>query len=193
MFCEVCGNQITGNEKFCPKCGTSLSTKTVSPQKKKKKPFLIILTVFIAIALFALSINLVDMFLINSVENLENKLTNTVWCSEPLESVAVDGSQRLMSAYTIEFHEDGTATQTVYMAVCPAYENLNESDLEVYEQETVEWEISGNRALEIDGTKFDYKAILAKDDSDKQLWYIKDDSLHLNRTYYDESQFDYAN
>lgn len=49
MFCKKCGEQMNGNSKFCPKCGTPVTAMPVSngevvmkPKPKKRIPYLAI-------------------------------------------------------------------------------------------------------------------------------------------------------
>lgn len=37
-FCSNCGTPITGNPKFCPECGTSLSTPNVDSSQESQSP-----------------------------------------------------------------------------------------------------------------------------------------------------------
>ncbi|MDD2983692.1 MAG: hypothetical protein PHQ74_09915 [Crocinitomicaceae bacterium] len=36
MYCSGCGNQLQGDEKFCPECGKSTSNEKSSPEKKEE-------------------------------------------------------------------------------------------------------------------------------------------------------------
>lgn len=210
MFCEHCGQQLNNDARFCTNCGANITPAVTppvqpvqpvppvqpvqpvqtTPANKNKRPLLIVLAVFIGIAIIGLSINLLDMFVINSSKKLENKLINIVWCSEPLETVAVDGSGRMLTAYTIEFHAGGTATKTTYIASDDYYDTVTKDELEVYDKEIVMWHISRNRTLVVDGQEFKHKMLLDFSDENSS-WYVKDNMLHLNKTYYNEAQYDF--
>ena len=107
-----------------------------------------------------------------------------VWCSEPLPAVMVNSGERVMTAYTVEFHSDGTATVVTYMGSCPSYEEIEPEDMEIQKSETVSWEISSGRTIEFDGTEYKYSA--------EDGWYISDGCLHLNKTYYENDEWDYV-
>ena len=67
MFCPNCGNTLTGNEEFCPRCGYNMlvlkkemsTTSEVSPvkqEKTKKKPYLLIVLGIIILILIILAL-----------------------------------------------------------------------------------------------------------------------------------------
>lgn len=163
---------------------------TPTKQPKKKKPLFIILAIVAGLLVIGLAFALLNAFVFNSADKLQGQLVNQLWCSEPMEFVAVDGSNRTLTAYTIVFHADGTATLTTYMAVCPAYEELNESDLEFYEEKIVSWSIASDRSLVLDGIRYTHKPLMGSGQSSD--WYIEDGQLHLDRTYYSGWTYSYA-
>lgn len=202
MFCTNCGAKVSDTAQFCSSCGHKLmadaTATTVTPhiasavQKKNKggkKIGLIFLFVFLGLALLAIAINLVEIYIVNSASKLEDKLMSKVWYSEPTEAVAVDDGDNIMSAYSVEFHDDGTATISAYLGSCPAYEEMTPEDMEIVKTETVDWEISSNRTLEFDGVDYSCKTLFG-DKEDR--WYIEDGKLHINRTYYSRDKWGYA-
>ena len=131
---------------------------------------------------------LVDIYVINNAEQLIDTVENKEWYTEPMGFVGVDTGEKIQRAESIEFHDDGTAS--VKSLAAEDFDTAGE-DFATIKEETVDWEILGDRTLVLDGEKYLYKSAifssLGADITKNKVWYIEDDRICLGtKLYYDE-------
>ncbi len=164
MYCSKCGNELSGNEVFCPQCGTALTQEDdqepvdfdasgSNTGVKNKKSLNKRTVILIAIGIVCIcAITAIIYF--NSTNYLKKKLTNDEW----YENVMMDRTSG--SSSVIHFRVDGTGYRELYYR----YDTINifgdkDVSLPYYQNKDISftWELLSDKTLRIDDQYYKYK------------------------------------
>lgn len=201
MFCSQCGTQMTGTMRFCPACGKEAPiavpsvaagvTPVFTPptDKKNNKKTRIIVICVILVCLIPLFIQLMDRFVINTPAKLEDRLEDTVWYTHNTMTTKLMDGRSAISQEKWEFHNENTVTVTKYIYV--TYGDIPKNpEYEWAATEELEWEITDNCTLIVDGRKYKFRSVLMRGEEKwEDAWGLEKDTLHMGRTYEDSADW----
>lgn len=148
MFCDKCGKEINGSEKFCTRCGNEIITderKIVSDESKPKRKQR---GVYVVVATVVLLLFFLLMVLFSGVEEKVNPskvADNTNKVDENIESVETIEDEIIEAAESIE-----PEVQKKYLCIEETHwvESSSESEFPMMYISTFEYDVYGNRILE---------------------------------------------